>query len=262
VTSSRAARIVVIVLENRSMADVQTNSYFASLVARGKLLSNYVTIANPSQPNYLALAFGDTMGVTSNAVVDIPGRNIVDLLEEAGVPWKAYQEDYPGGCNPVERAGGDTGRAYARKHNPFISADTVRQDPARCEKIVDHRAFEADIAAGALPRYSLFVPNAYHSSHDTDVAFAADWLQGWLEPKLANPALADVLWVITWDEGTVNGRELLLTVMLGRGVVAGSIDATPYNHYALLRTTQELLGLGSLGRNDAAAPVIPVFDEK
>lgn len=65
----------MIVLENRSKADVQANPYFASLAARGKLLSNYVTIANPSQPNYVALNFGDTMGVTSNGVVDIPGRN-------------------------------------------------------------------------------------------------------------------------------------------------------------------------------------------
>lgn len=251
--------MVVILFENHSMADVQSNAYFASLAARGRLLTNYVTIANPSQPNYVALNFGDTMGVTSNDVTNIPGRNIVDLLEEAGVSWKTYQEDYPGGCSTAERAGGDTARTYARKHNAFISSDSVRLDPARCAKIVDHLAFEADTAAGTLPRYSVYVPNANHSSHDTTVAYAADWMQAWLEPKLSNPALADVLWVITWDEGTVNGSERLLTILLGRGVAAGTTDATRYNHYALLRTTQLLFGLGSLGRNDATAPVIPVF---
>lgn len=253
-----AQRIVVVVLENRNLADVQAHPYFASLAARGRLLTNYLTIANPSQPNYVALNFGDTMGVTSNAVVNIPGRNIVDLLEESGVSWRTYHEDYPGNCSPVERAGGASGIDYARKHNAFISSDTVRNNAARCAKIVNALAFEADIAAGTVPRYSVFVPDKDNSSHDTSIAYAANWLQEWLEPKLTNPSLADVLWVVTWDEGEDNGPVPISTILIGPGVQAGTTDGAQYTHYSLLRTVQQFFGLGTLGRNDATAPVIPL----
>ncbi len=253
-----AQRMIVVVLENRNLTDVQVEPYFASLAARGRLLTNYLTIANPSQPNYVAMNFGDTMGVTDNSPVDIPGRNIVDLLEEAGVSWRTYHEDYPGNCSPVERAGGASGIDYARKHNAFISSDTVRNNADRCAKIVDALAFEADIAAGTVPRYSVFVPDKDNSSHDTSIPFAAAWLQGWLEPKLANPSLADVLWVITWDEGEDNGSVPISTILIGPGITPGTTDGAAYTHYSLLRTTQQFFGLGSLGRNDATAPLIPL----
>jgi hypothetical protein len=249
-----ARRLAVVVLENRNLADVQANAYFASLAARGRLLTNYLTIANPSQPNYVALNFGDTMGVASNEVYNIPGRNIVDLLEEGGVSWKTYHEGYPGNCYAAYYP--PSGTLYARKHNAFISANSVRDDPARCAKIQNSQAFEADIAAGTVPSYTLYVPDANNSSHDTSIAYAAAWLQSWLEPKLANPSLADVLWVITWDEGEVNGPVPISTILIGPGITAGTTDATLYNHYSLLRTTQLLFGLGSLGRGDATATPI------
>jgi hypothetical protein len=250
-----AQRMVVVVLENRNLADVQANPYFASLAARGRLLTNYLTIANPSQPNYVALNFGDTMGVTDNALVDIPGRNIVDLLEEGGVSWRTYHEAYPGGCYAGYYPSGNT--LYARKHNAFISADTVRNNSARCAKIVDGLAFDADVASGTLPRYSLYAPDENNSSHDTTIAYAANWLSAWLEPKLSNPSLADVLWVITWDEGEDNGPVPISTILIGPGITPGTTDGAAYTHYSLLRTTQAFFGLGSLGRNDAAAQLIP-----
>jgi hypothetical protein len=253
-----AQRMIVVVLENRALTTVQANPYFQSLAARGRLLTDYRTISNPSQPNYVAMNFGDTMGVVDNSVVDIPGRNIVDLLEEAGVSWKTYHEHYPGNCWPGYRIGGVSGIAYARKHNAFISADTVRNNADRCAKIVDHLAFEADVAAGTVPRYSVFVPDKDNSSHDTSVEFAAAWLQGWLEPKLANPSLADVLWVITWDEAEIDGPIPISTILIGPGITPGSVDGATYSHYSLLRTTQHFFGMGSLGRNDAAAPLIPL----
>jgi hypothetical protein len=246
--------MAVVVLENRNLVDVQANPYFASLAARGRLLTNYLTIANPSQPNYVALNFGDTMGVTDNGVYNIPGRNIVDLLEEAGVSWKTYHEAYPGNCYAGYYPPGNT--LYARKHNAFISADTVRNNATRCAKIQNELAFEADIAAGTVPSYTLYVPDENNSSHDTSIAYAATWLQAWLEPKLANPSLKDVLWVITWDEGSEDGPIPISTILIGPGITGGTTDAMLYNHYSLLRTTQQFFGLGSLGRGDAVATPI------
>jgi hypothetical protein len=251
-----AQRIVVVVLENRNLTDVQAEPYFAGLAARGRLLTNYLTIANPSQPNYVALNFGDTMGIVDNGVYDIPGRNIVDQLEDAGVSWRTYHEQYPGGCYAGYYP--PNSELYARKHNAFISADSVRTNSARCAKIVDGLAFETDVASGTLPRYSVYVPNSDNNSHDTTIAYAANWLSGWLEPKLANPSLADVLWVITWDEGEANGPVPISTILIGPGIAPGTTDATQYTHYSLLRTVQQFFGLGTLGRNDAAAALIPL----
>ena len=45
-------------------------------------------------------------------------RSIADILEEKGLTWKSYQENYPadGACHTDKIIGG--AHSYARKHNP------------------------------------------------------------------------------------------------------------------------------------------------
>lgn len=255
-------RIFVIVLENQDYADVQANPYFAKLASRGQLLTNYWAITHPSQPNYVAMIFGDTMGITNSDVTDIPGRNLVDQLEEHGFSWKTYQEDYPGDCYTPKYE--SALHLYGRKHNPFISADTVRIDPERCARIVPGDVLTDDLAADTLPDFSFYAPNAIHNSHDTDIPTAAAWLSAFLEPKLKDPIFMErMLVVIVWDEGGGVAAEpsRVSAILLGDAVRPGSVDARRYDHYSLLRTIQQLWNLGTLGRRDEHAAIIRIFQQ-
>ena len=253
-TAPAIRHVFVIVLENESGAAALKDPYLAQLASRGQRLTHYYAVAHPSEPNYLAMIGGDTF-VSDDGVHDLPPSNLVDLLEARHVSWKAYQEDYPGNCFAGSVATGKDGGLYARKHNPFISFDDIRNDPARCANIVDARELDADIANGQLPQFSFYTPNMDNDGHDTGVAFAAKWLKGFLDPKLADPRFHDgTLVFITFDEGNgTPSQDPLYAVLLGPGVAAGAEDATPYTHYSLLRTVEAIFGLPSLGREDQTA---------
>ena len=240
--------IVIIVMENENLGNVLKNPYFAGLAGRGALLKNFRALTHPSQPNYIAMISGE-LYVRDNNRHDLPQTNLVDLLEAAHVSWKAYQEDYPGAC-----AAGMTYGNYVRKHNPFISFDTIRKNPERCARIVNAAQLAIDVANDDLPAFSFYTPDMNNDGHDTPLKFAADWLKGFLEPLLADPKFAkDTLVVITFDEGTVIGSNIIYTALLGPMVNPGHTDTARYTHYSLLRTIEDTFNLGTLGRNDAKA---------
>jgi hypothetical protein len=113
--------ILVFVLENQDFWMCNLNSKLLSLEKKGTLLTNYRAITHPSQPNYIAMIAGSTMGVTSDSNTDVEGTSIVDLLAQKNLTWKAYEENYPGGC-----FAGESSDTYRRKHNPFISFNNIR----------------------------------------------------------------------------------------------------------------------------------------
>lgn len=247
-------RIFVIVFENKDQAEMLANPYFGELSKRGALLSQYYGIAHPSQPNYFAMIGGDTFGIFDDGNHNLAQNSVVDLLEAKNVSWKSYQEDFPGGCF----AGGSASALYARKHNPFISFDKIRTNPARCAKIVNAEELQTDIAANRLPSFSFYAPNVDNDAHDQPISFGANWLKDFLEPKLLDPNFyAGTLVVLITDEGrnfAANPTGVpIYAVLLGQMVSAGTVDSSHYNHYNLLRTVEETFQLGTLNRKDAVA---------
>ena len=49
-----------------------------------------------------------------------------------------------GVCNPASKIG-----SYYRKHNPLVSFNNVRNNPARCAKIVNSAQLDKDLAGNA-----------------------------------------------------------------------------------------------------------------
>lgn len=233
---------------------MMANPYFAELARRGAFLSSYYGIAHPSLPNYIAMIGGDTFGIFDDNIHNLPQNNLIDLLEAANVSWKAYQENYPGACF----AGGSASALYARKHNPFISFDNIRQNQERCAKIVNADALQNDIDANRLPAFSFYTPNMDNDAHDQSISFAANWLQGFLEPKLFDPNFySGTLVVLITDESRYFAANAafapIYAVLLGPTVHSGTTDSTRYTHYSLLRSVEEAFHLGTLNRNDASA---------
>jgi acid phosphatase len=260
--------IFVIVMENEDYTEVigrDKAPYITSLARQYGAAANFYGIRHPSLPNYLALTGGDTFGITSDCTGCFVGApNLVDQLEAAGKSWKAYMEGMPHACFV-----GDAAPLYKQKHNPFIYYDNVRNDPARCAKIVPFTQFAADAQSNTLPDFVWITPNMCNDMHDCPVSAGDTWLKQWVPAILQSPAWKDGgALFITFDEGTgmagccgdaVGGRIATLVLSpLGR---VGFTSQVAYTHYSLLRTIEAAWSLPLLGHAncDCALPMADFF---
>src|SRR5262245_56919297 len=199
-------RIFIIMLENQLVDAVLGNAFMKELANQGTFFSNYFGVKHPSQPNYIAAIAGSPLGVSSDDKVDLEATNLVDLLERKGISWKAYMEDLP--QDKTKQSKG----LYFRKHNPFISFNNIRKNPARLARIVHADELSIDIINETLPQFAWYTPNIQNDGHTPPddfeegnparrVDFIAAFLKRFLEPLLGQPSfIAGTLVVITFDE--------------------------------------------------------------
>ena len=245
-------KVIWIVLENTNVSDALKDPFLAELVQRGSLMQSMTGESHPSEPNYVAMIAGDTMGVFADDDVNLSGNHLGDLLEQKGKTWKAYAEGFPGNC-----FSGSTSGNYARKHVPFISFINISQNPSRCENIVDGTQFDQDLAAGTLPDYSMYTPDLQNDGHDTNVTFASKFLEQKFGALIRDADfMKDKLIVVTFDESETYFSNNIYTVLLGGMIQPGSVATEAVNHVSLLRLIESEWNLGSLSRQDDSA-VLP-----
>ncbi|KAI8618980.1 phosphoesterase family-domain-containing protein, partial [Chytriomyces sp. MP71] len=244
--------VFTVVLENQDYADVMADPYMGTTLAnKGYLMTNYYANTHPSQGNYIAMIAGSLFGVTDDSNVDLNGKNVADLLEAKGLTWKSYQEAYPGECFTGQISG-----TYWRKHNPFISFTSISKNASRCANIVSSVQLDKDAVAGNLPNYIFYSPDINNDGHDTGLTVASNWLKAFLEPKLTDPAYANTLFQVVFDESQNNipSQNRIYALLAGAGITQqGARDNSSYTHYNLLATLENVFSLGNLGQNDVAA---------
>lgn len=98
-------RVVIVMLENTMRASALANPYLNRLRKKGVFLTNAQGVTHPSQPNYMCMVSGDTVGIVddNNHYVNwFAGHpveegyslpNITDVLEAHNLSWKCYAED-------------------------------------------------------------------------------------------------------------------------------------------------------------------------
>jgi hypothetical protein len=253
-------KVVVVVFENKDYGQVIGSGEaptFDRLARRYALLTDYRGVAHPSLPNYLALVSGSTQGVTSDCTsCRVTAPNLADTLERAGKTWKTYAEGLPG-----PGFGGEGAGRYAKKHDPFLYFDDVSASPRRLRRIVPLTRFGHDLAARRLPDFSLVVPDLCHDMHDCSVATGDAWLARFLRPVLGSAELAHGVVFVVFDEGVgdAGGGGHVPALVLGPLVRPGSRARVPLDHYSLLRTIEDGLGLARLGRSRTAPPITGVW---
>jgi hypothetical protein len=249
-------RIFVIILENEDGTLAEQQPFLAHLTAQGAYLKNYHALTHPSQPNYVALTAGSAYGITDDLPFNIAVPHIGNLIEDKGLDWKVYAEQYPGNCFLGLWAGPPPGQ-YVRKHLPFLNYADVQQNPKRCARIVNSNELDADIAADRLPQFAMYIPNTWNDGHDSSVAVADLWLQNRFGYLFTDPIfMRGTLVVILFDEGTDNGPNVVFCTLLGAGVRVGARSQNYYDHYDLLRTFEAILGTSTLHHHDETAHVI------
>ncbi len=239
-------------MENKELGDVIGSPdapYINRLAKRYGLATASYGVQHPSLPDYLALTSGSTHGIDSDCTsCHVAARNIVDQLEAARVSWKAYMEDLPSPC-----FGGAGADGYAKKHDPFMYYDDVANDRGRCRRVVPLARLGRDLRRGRLPTYAFISPNLCNDTHDCSVA-TGDRFLARVMPTLLRAVGPEGYVVLTWDEGTSDrgccggssgGR--IATIVAGRLVRRGARLRTPLDHYGVLRTIEDTLGLRHLG---------------
>ena len=253
-----------LVLENTDYETAESNPTFQEIqnLNNNRLLSQYFAVEHPSLPNYLATIAGTTFGVKddrSPATYNFTGPSILDLLDQKGVSWKMYAEEYPGNCYTGATNG--VPHQYAAKHVPVLYFRDITTNPSRCANVVPATQFQSDIDSGSLPQWWYYVPDLNNDGHDTDTTYVANYLESeWLQ-RFKNKAFTkDLAMVMTYDEAETYGApNHVYAVAIGdalKPIPGGHEDSTAYTHYSLMKTVEDNWGLGSLNRNDTAATAI------
>jgi hypothetical protein len=252
---TRITHVVWIVMENRSYSEVVGHAaYLDALQADCGLATNYHNITHPSLPNYIAMTSGTPYGL-------LPKTDCTHLCPQKALSifgqnpsWEVYAESMPANCARTDK------RPYVVHHTaaPFY--------PALAHRCLTNDVPLTSFNRWALPAFALVSPNLNHDMHPglSSVAAGDAWLALFLPAILNSPEYqaGTVAVFITWDEGgrpshtkncqnntTDNGCHVA-TYVLAKSVIPGSTSAELFNHYGLLRTTEEILGYPVLG--DAA----------
>ena len=256
-------RVVVVVFENKSYDQVRFQPYTTSLIAQGGTLTQSYGVTHPSQSNYFALWAGNLLGVTSNNC-PAPGspfsaENLGHACEAMGKTWRAYSENLPSaGATGCSYDGNATSGLYTRKHDPWTNFSNVTHTNER-----PYSDLAADIAGHTLPNLVFIVPNNCHNTHNSSTAGCgiADgdaWLAANL-PAVIGALGPDGVLILTWDEDDNFSNNHILTVFVGPHVQPGSTATRVVQHYTIVRTICDLLGLPTFGAAAAETPITEIW---
>jgi hypothetical protein len=106
-------------------------------------------------------------------------------------------------------------------------------------------AFLDDLANGNLPSFSFVTPNLCNDTHDCSVTTGDDWLKAFIPKLTSTPQYqsGSTAIFVTWDEDDMTNVNQVATIVIAPSTVPGTKSAVKFDHYSLLRTTEEMLGL-------------------
>jgi hypothetical protein len=289
-TFPRYDHVFLVIMENEGYQQVIGNSYAPIINALARdygLATNYRGVADPSEPNYVAMLGGDFFGISSDDPYWFPGHtinaaNLMSQLEQVGLTWRGYFQNmpypgyrgycYPDKCNGVP----DADTQYVSKHNGIVNFANL-QTPAEFGKMFPFTQLSADLAASSVPNFSYIVPDECDDMHgappwcvDSDNTNTVQ--QSWLIAHgdkfvgdLVSQITSSLTWqagnnaiIITFDEGN-RATSLVATIVISNHGPRGVTDDTSYNHYSLLASLQGTFGLGCLLNSCTATPMTPLF---
>jgi phosphatidylinositol-3-phosphatase len=250
--------VIWIWMENHSSSAIIGSPqapYINGLAASCGLATNYHNISHPSLPNYIAA----TSGLPLSGIQQFSSDCNPSAACSTGAPsifgqgesWKSYEDSMPTNCDTSSSG------PYAVRHNPPPYYTSLRG----CSSFdVPFTQLKSDLKSGALPAFSFITPNVDHDMHDGTVAQGNAWLAKAVKKitKSTTYRAGKLVVFITWDEGeggssgdcATNTTDVgchVATLVVSPSTPTGTTSSTLFNHYSLLMTTEQLLGLPLLG---------------
>jgi hypothetical protein len=172
--------------------------------------------------------------------------------------------------------------AYATRHDPFVYFHSIIDNTALCDShVVNLDRLPQDLSGAArTPNYVFITPDLCSDGHDATCkapkragGFAGieQFLKTWVPRITASPAYRQQngLLIVTFDEasttdagaccGEIAGPGSPTPGLLGPGggttgavllspcIKPGTVTSVAYNHYSMLRSVEDVFGLGHLG---------------
>ncbi len=169
---------------------------------------------------------------------------------------------------------------YATRHNPFVYFHSIIDNTTLCNThVVNLSQLPADLGpVSSTPNYVFITPDLCNDGHDAPCANgqpggltqANQFLQTWIPMITATKAFRENgLIIITFDEAATSdttsccgeipgpltpnpglsgpGGGDVGAVLLSPCIAPGTVTQTPYNHYTMLRSIEDMFGLPHLG---------------
>jgi hypothetical protein len=271
-SSTKYTHVVWVWMENHSYGEIMGSSeapYINSLAGECGLATNYHNISHPSLPNYVAgtsaLPLAELKPFDSDCNPSHKCSTSAQSVFDQIPSWKAYEESMPSNC--YRRNSGP----YAVRHNPPPYYTKLKSE---CEaKDVPYTQLAGDLAGGTLPAFSFVTPNVIDDMHDGTIAQGDEWLRTNLPTILGSSQYQSgtVAVFLTWDEGengssnecATNTTDVgchVVTIVLSPSTAAGTQSSTLFNHYSLLGSAEQLLGVSLLDEAAGAGSMLTAFD--
>jgi len=224
-------------------------------------------------------------------------RTIANQLDAHKLSWRGYMQGMATGCeHPTLGRLDGTQKAtktaeYATRHDPFMYFHSIIDRPAYCAShVVRLDQLTKDLRrVGTTRNLTYITPDLCGDGHDSPCADGRPgglrsvnvFMRTWVPRILASPAFRrNGMLVVTADESdgptsdassccgetSVNtplpgilgqGGGRVGALVISRWTRGGTWSTTPYNHYALLASLEEIFRLGKLGY--ASAPGLDRF---
>jgi hypothetical protein len=288
--------VIVIFEENNPYSSIYKSSaapYINSVINQCGLATNYHNITHPSLPNYLAATTGATLAqlhtfytaptadCTPSATCEWKGNNIFEELNVRHRPWRGYAESMPSPCAKANSG------FYAPRHNPAVydtDLSNCATDDVPLGTTSSSRLLRDFSSSSKAPAYATITPNLCHDMHGISgcpagslVTAGDNWLKLWLPKITATPVYraGQTVIFITWDEGepasggaqageacatnTTDQSCHVVTIVVAPSVKRGRKVSTLLNHYSLLKSSEDLLGLPEIGSAKTAKSMVKPF---
>jgi hypothetical protein len=242
-------------MENKAEGEIIGNKaapYINTLAHSCGLATQYHGITYPSLPNYLAVTSGSTYGIHDDNLPAAHPINAPSIFSQLGSSWQSLSESMPKACDHANAY------PYMPKHNPAPYYTSIA---AQCAK----QNLPLPSAPTFAARYTFVTPNMVHDMHDGSIAQGDAWLKTFV-PKVIGSAgyqAGTTLLVITWDtdDNAANNTNAnrAPAIVVAPQVKPGTTSAVDFNHYSLLRLSEETLGLPLLAGAKTATSMRAAF---
>lgn len=288
--------VFMVYMENKGFSDIVGSPnapYLNSLIDNYGLASNYYALTHPSDPNYYPIVGGSDFGFNYNCPADCfdPALNLADNIELAHKTWAGYMEGGGGYSTPTDRlpflAFHDIYDDPARVNSHLFDLSEMAGDlavPSTAPNFVWFAADDATNMEGPTDTLSGIIQWAlsqltpkFLGGHQYNVAAGDEWLKETLpiitDSNTWNDPTQKSAIFLTFDEDYNNislgigneGNHIVTVVIPSPGAVASGMRGGAfvaddrYDHYSLLRTIEDSLGLPPLTNNDRYAQPMNEF---
>jgi len=243
-------------MENHSFGQVVGNPqapFTTALVHQCGTATRYTSVGRPSLPNYIGATSGSTQGIADDAAPaahQLSADNLFRQVRASGRTERSYEEAMPASCSL-----GSSGR-YTVSHNPaaYYAGQTDRPSCGADDVPLGSAqsgSLTGDLASGTLPTFSFVTPDVCSDTHNCSVGTGDAWLALLLPRIFDSPTYraGRTAVFLVWDEDSP-----MPNVVISPTTPPGTVSDVPFDHYSLLRTTEEMLGIGNLLGHAATAP--------